>query len=367
MNTFNSRYHRQIILEEIGVTGQNKINNAKVLVIGAGGLGCPILQYLTAAGVGTLGIIDFDTVDISNLHRQILYGTSTLGKNKAVAAKERLEDLNPDINIIAYPEQLTTKNAISIFENYDIIVDGSDNFSTRYLVNDASIITGKPLVYGAIFKFEGQVSVFNYQNGPSYRCLFPEPPKAGSVPNCSEIGVLGVLPGIIGSMQANETLKIILGLGNVLSNQLFMYDCLAGTSSSFTTTRVEKEIENVKASAAYFETIDYDFFCGVSHVSEITAEMAFQKENVQFIDVREAHEQPKIDILNPIYIPLGTLQEQLTSIETNSAIIVFCQSGIRSKKAVEILQSNGFKNVSHVIGGANALAISMTDLKTNEI
>ncbi|WP_103069449.1 molybdopterin-synthase adenylyltransferase MoeB [Aquimarina sediminis] len=355
MNSFNSRYHRQVILPEIGSAGQEKLDASKILVIGAGGLGCPILQYLAAAGIGTIGIVDYDTVDISNLHRQILYGTTSLGINKALAAKQRLTDLNPEITITAYPEKLTPKNAVSLFSEYDIIVDGTDNFSTRYLINDACIIANKPLVYGAIFKFEGQVSVFNYQNGPTYRCLFPEPPKAGSVPSCAEIGVLGVLPGIIGSMQANEVLKIILGLGDVLAGKLFMYDCLSTQSSTFTINRVESEISKVQASANSFETIDYDLFCGVSQIMEITANDATTIENAQFIDVRETHEQPKIDYLDPIYIPLGSLEQKLITISKEKKTIVFCQSGIRSKKAVEILFQNGFKDVSHIKGGAIAL------------
>ncbi|WP_062061468.1 HesA/MoeB/ThiF family protein [Aquimarina longa] len=362
MNSFNSRYHRQVILPEIGSSGQEKLDRSKVLVIGAGGLGCPVLQYLTAAGIGTIGIVDFDVVDISNLHRQILYGTSSIGINKALAAKQRLTDLNPAITINTYPEKLTTKNAISIFSEYDIIVDGTDNFSTRYLINDACIIANKPLVYGAIFKFEGQVSVFNYQNGPTYRCLFPEPPKAGSVPSCAEIGVLGVLPGIIGSMQANEILKIILGLGNVLSGKLFMYDCLTTTSSTFTISRVESEISKVKALSEDFKKNDYDLFCGVHQIIEITAQEAFLIKNAQFIDVRETHEQPKIDSLEPISIPLGTLEQELHMISKEKEIIVFCQSGIRSKRAVEILQKNGFRNISHIRGGAIVLHDNMSDL-----
>lgn len=206
-----SRYNRHIILSDVGQIGQDKLSKAKVLVVGAGGLGCPVLQYLTAAGIGELGIIDFDVVEESNLQRQILFGTSSLGTNKALAAKNRLEDLNPTIQINAYTEKLTSKNALELFKEYDIIVDGTDNFATRYLVNDAAILTNKPIVYGAIYKFEGQVSVFNYQNGPSYRCLFPNAPKEGSVANCSEVGVLGVLPGIIGTMMANEVLKISFG------------------------------------------------------------------------------------------------------------------------------------------------------------
>ncbi len=351
----NNRYHRQIILPEIGTSGQDKLNASKVLVIGSGGLGCPVLQYLTAAGIGTIGIIDFDTVEASNLHRQVLYGESSLGKNKALAAKIRLTDLNPAITIHAYPEKLTTKNALPLFSEYDIIVDGTDNFSTRYLINDASVITGKPLVYGAIFKFEGQVSVFNYQNGPSYRCLFPEPPKAGSIPSCAEIGVLGVLPGLIGSMQANEVLKIILDLGNVLNGNLLMYDSLTTQSSTFSIRRTASEISKVLDSAKDFETIDYDLFCGISNVITIKAEEAFLKKNTQFIDVRELHEQPKIESLHPICIPLGKLQERLNIINKKKETIVFCQSGIRSKKAVEILLQYGYENVSHVKGGAVAL------------
>ncbi|WP_234859368.1 HesA/MoeB/ThiF family protein [Aquimarina aquimarini] len=362
MSSFNPRYHRQIILPEIGTTGQKKLDASKVLVIGAGGLGCPILQYLTAAGIGTIGIVDYDTVDISNLHRQILYGQDSLGINKAISAKERLTNLNPEITINVYPKKLTPKNAISIFSEYDIIVDGTDNFSTRYLINDACIITNKPLVYGAIFKYEGQVAVFNYQNGPTYRCLFSEPPKAGTVPSCAEIGVLGVLPGIIGSMQANEVLKIILQLGNVLSGKLLMYDSLTSQFSSFAIKRVESEVTKILASAKSFETTDYDLFCGIIQIKEINAEDAFRSKKTIFIDVREPNELPKIECLNPKYIPLGTLNEELSTLNKERDIIVFCQSGIRSKKAVEMLLESGFKKVSHIKGGAISLYENMPDL-----
>ncbi|GAA4272887.1 HesA/MoeB/ThiF family protein [Aquimarina gracilis] len=355
MNTFNSRYHRQIILPEIGEEGQKKLNSSKVLVIGAGGLGCPALQYLAAAGVGTIGIIDFDVVEISNLHRQILYGDSSVGKNKALAAKNRLEDLNPTIHVNAYPEKLTPKNAITIFSKYDIIVDGSDNFSTRYLVNDACVITDKPLVYGAIFKYEGQVSVFNYKKGPTYRCLFPEPPKAGSIPSCSEIGVLGVLPGIIGSLQANEVIKIALGIGETLHGKLLMYDSLSTQFSTFSIHRVDAEVLKVKAITKNFENTDYDLFCGIERIKEILAKDVFRIENCQCIDIREPHEQPKIESLNPDYIPLATLEKNISSYKKEQEIILFCQSGVRSRKAVEILQDHGFTNVSHVKGGAIAL------------
>ncbi len=352
---FNSRYHRQIILPEIGEEGQKKLNAAKVLVIGAGGLGCPVLQYLSGAGIGTIGIIDFDVVETSNLHRQVLYGKKDVGTNKALAAKKHLSDLNPDIVINVYPEKLTVKNALTLFADYDIIVDGSDNFSTRYLVNDACVITSKPLVYGAIFKYQGQVSVFNYNNGPSYRCLFPEPPSAGTVPSCSEIGVIGVLPGIIGSFQANEVLKMILGIGDVLDGKLMMYDSLSTQFSTFSIQRVASQIESVLATAPRFEENNYDLFCGVEYVQEISAEEAYQKEDVQYLDIREPHEHPKIDSLSPTLISLGTLENELHQLSKEKELIVFCQSGIRSKKALQILSQYGYTRIAHVKGGAIAL------------
>jgi len=349
-----SRYSRHIILSEIGQKGQDKITQAKVLVVGAGGLGCPILQYLAAAGIGTLGIVDFDIVEESNLQRQILFGMSTLGKNKALAAKERLEDLNPTITITAYPERLTAKNAVSLFNEYDIIVDGTDNFTTRYLINDASLITNKPLVYGAIYKFEGQVSVFNYQSGPSYRCIFPTPPKAGSVANCSEVGVLGVLPGIVGSMQANEVLKLVLGLGNVLSGKLLCYNALTAETLTLTVNKSELEINKVLDQKDTFQDRQSAFNCDISF-NEISVEKALQKKNVQFIDVRETHELPKVDIINPVQIPLSKLEHHLEKIDAEKEKIIFCQSGIRSKKAVALLQKNQINNCYSLKEGAQAI------------
>jgi len=349
-----SRYSRHIILSEIGQKGQDKITQAKVLVVGAGGLGCPILQYLAAAGIGTLGIVDFDIIEESNLQRQILFGMSTLGKNKALAAKERLEDLNPTITITAYPERLTAKNAISLFNEYDIIVDGTDNFTTRYLINDASLITNKPLVYGAIYKFEGQVSVFNYQDGPSYRCIFPTPPKAGSVANCSEVGVLGVLPGIIGSMQANEVLKLIFGLGNVLSGKLLCYNALTAETITLTVNKSELEINKVLDHKDTFQDRQSAFNCDISF-NEISVEKVIQKENVQFIDVRETHELPKVDIINPVQITLSVLEQHLDKIDSEKEKIIFCQSGIRSKKAVALLQKNQINNCYSLREGAQAI------------
>jgi len=348
-----SRYNRHIILSEIGQQGQNKISNTKVLVIGAGGLGCPILQYLTAAGIGTIGIIDFDVVNVSNLQRQVLFGNSSLGQNKAEAAKQRLKDLNNTISIIAYPKKLTYKNAINLFNQYDIIVDGSDNFETRYLVNDACIITNKPLVFGAIYKFEGQVSVFNYKNGPSYRCLFPNPPK-GTVPNCSEIGVLGAVTGIIGAMQANEVLKIILELANTLSGKLMCYNALTLQNSILKINKSEKIIQFILKNKENFHKKNLIFNCEVD-VDSISIESFLSKDNVQFIDVREIHEQPKIEELAVTCIPLNALKNNLDKIDATKNKVIFCQSGTRSKRAVVILHELKIKKCFCIKEGASEI------------
>ncbi|WP_346883397.1 HesA/MoeB/ThiF family protein [uncultured Algibacter sp.] len=345
------RYNRHIILSEIGQGGQDKISSAKVLVIGAGGLGCPILQYLTAAGVGTIGIVDFDIVTVSNLQRQVLFGTSSLGKNKAEAAKQRLEDLNNDISILAYAEKLTHKNAITLFNQYDIIVDGSDNFETRYLVNDACIITNKPLVFGAIYKFEGQVSVFNYKNGPSYRCLFPNPPVKGSIPNCSEIGVLGVLPGIIGTMQANEVLKIILELGTTLSGKLLCYNALTLQNSILKINKSEETIQSVLKNKDNFHKTEADSNCDVD-IKPVSIEDFISEKSIQYIDVREHHEQPKVERLDITYIPLSVLEASLDKINTTKKKALFCQSGMRSKHAVKLLQELDIQNCFSIKEGA---------------
>ncbi len=357
-----SRYNRHIILSEIGQKGQEKLSNAKVLVVGAGGLGCPVLQYLTAAGIGTIGIIDFDVVEESNLQRQVLFGTTSLGKNKAIAAKERLMDLNNTITINTYAEKLTHKNALVLFKDYDIIVDGTDNFATRYLINDASIITNKPLVYGAIYKFEGQVAVFNFQDGSSYRCLFPTHPKEGSIPNCSEIGVLGVLPGIIGSMQANEVLKIILGLGNILSGKLLCYNALTTQTTTLTILKIEFEINKVLSKKDAFENIIEELDCDF-HLPEISIVEVFKKNNIQFIDVRENDELPKVEALNPIYIPLSELENNLEKIDSEKEKMIFCQAGIRSRTAVSILQKHNINNCYSVKEGASEILEYMKQLQ----
>jgi adenylyltransferase/sulfurtransferase len=335
-NEEKKQYNRHLILDKIGEEGQLKLKKNKVLVIGAGGLGCPVLQYLTAAGVGTIGIIDDDVVDQTNLQRQILYTVDDIGLSKAKTAAKRLSRLNPFVNFKVYQEKLTRENAILLFNNYDIIVDGSDNFSTRYLANDAAVITNKPLVYGAIFKFEGQVSVFNYQGSGTYRCLYPTPPKPNESPNCSEIGVLGVLPGIIGSLQANEAIKIICGIGEVLVNKLLIYDSL---QMSQMTLRYEKE-EISKVIA--LET-DYDFFCGILSKEEISLEeLQKNKEKYNLLDVRETREREEQHIGGQ-YIPLGELLNRLDEVPQNKDLVVYCQSGVRSAKAIEVLSNHHFK------------------------
>ncbi|BDD09531.1 molybdenum cofactor biosynthesis protein MoeB [Fulvitalea axinellae] len=347
-----SRYSRHTMLPEIGPEGQNKLSEAKVLVIGAGGLGCPILQYLCAAGVGTVGIVDHDTVDESNLQRQVLYGSGSLGQNKAMAAKERLTDLNGTIRINAYPEKLTVDNATLFFSHYDIVIDGTDNFATRYLINDVSVLTGKPLVYGAIYKFEGQVAVFNHDGGPSYRCLFPEPPSRGAVPNCSDIGVLGVLPGIIGSMQANEVLKLILGIGSTLSGKLLCYNALTNQSVTMKVQRTDlAEKERVSLGDHSSETMESCSF----DVPTVTLDQAIEMSDVLFVDVREPYELPAVSGLDHISIPLRELEMNSGEIETGKTIVFFCQSGARSQEAVTLSHKLGIGDCYSLKEGATEL------------
>ncbi len=333
------QYNRHLILDQIGLEGQEKLKKAKVLVIGAGGLGCPILQYLTAAGVGTIGIIDNDVVDQSNLQRQILYTHDDIGQPKAEVAATKLRRLNPFVHFKIHIEMLSKSNALTLFKAYDIIIDGSDNFPTRYLVNDAAVLTGKPLVFGAIFKFEGQVSVFNYNNGPTYRCLYPTPPQPGAVPNCSDIGVLGVLPGVIGSFQASEAIKIICGIGAPLSGQLLTYDMLSHR---------QLLLEFDKTENAQLTTLesDYEFFCGIhtpitkDEISLETLEAALQDYNL--LDVRELWERENYHIGGQ-HIPLDELETRSHEIKTSKPLVVYCQSGLRSSRAIEILNELNFK------------------------
>lgn len=353
-----NRYNRHIILSEIGTEGQQKINDASVLVIGAGGLGCPVLQYLTGAGIGTIGIIDGDTVDESNLQRQVLFGVSSIGLNKAEEAGKRLRDLNPTLKFNIYPEYLSTDNALELFESYDIIVDGTDNFTTRYMVNDACVILNKPLVSASIFKFEGQLSVFNVDNGPSYRCLFPNPPEPGSVPSCSDVGVLGVLPGILGSLQANEVLKLILGIGDVLSGKLLLFNALNLSTNIIQFARNQSEFVKGKMSRQAFKTMDYRYFCGLGEnvdIPEADSIHDFTGENDCIVDVRELDERPSLYHTNLIQMPLSIFEEKVHALDKQDRILLVCKSGIRSKSAAEILIKRGYHHVFSLKHGVDGM------------
>ncbi|MDP6908257.1 MAG: HesA/MoeB/ThiF family protein [Flavobacteriales bacterium] len=337
------RYARHISLSEIGEVGQQKLLNSRILVIGAGGLGCPALQYLAAAGIGTLGIIDGDVVDESNLQRQILFNTADVGKKKVDAARSRLSAMNPDLSIEVYPENLVAENALKIISNYDLVIDGTDNFATRFLVNDACVKLGKPFVYGAIHKFEGQISVFNYKDGPTYRCLFPEPPSQNQIPNCSEVGVLGVLPGIIGSYQAAEAMKILLGIGEPLSGKLKMINLLSNSEQTISFAKNDEQVEkakNIKLEESYT-----DSSCAASSSIQPEALTSWLEEDKQInlLDVREPHETPKLNHSDVIYIPLGEISERADELPKNKPLVVFCQAGVRSMKAIGILQESGFE------------------------
>ncbi|ANW97017.1 dinucleotide-utilizing protein [Wenyingzhuangia fucanilytica] len=326
-NNEKTLYSRHLLLNEIGLEGQEKIKAAKVLVIGAGGLGCPIIQYLTAAGVGTIGIVDGDTVDVTNLQRQILFTVDDIGKSKARAVANRMKQLNPYVKFNIIHEFLNKDNALALFNQYDIVVDGSDNFQTRYLCNDAAILTNKPLVFGSIFKFEGQVSVFNYNNGPTYRCLYPTPPKAGSVPSCSEIGVLGVLPGIIGSYQANEVIKIICGIGEILSGKLLTINTL---NNQHFVLGFEKN-NNLNIT----ELIDYDFFCGVE---EFEHEIEFSEltSTHELIDIRTSLERD-IQNIGGTHIPEEKIRNNPNLLNLDKKIVLYCETGTRSNQLIKDL------------------------------
>jgi sulfur-carrier protein adenylyltransferase/sulfurtransferase len=355
------RYNRHLILPEIGMTGQEKLKAARVLVVGAGGLGCPVLQYLTAAGVGTIGIADFDVVSESNLQRQILYGTADVGQPKAEVARQRLSQLNPFVSFQVHRERLTAQNVREILAAYDLVVDGTDNFPTRYLLNDACVLTDKPLVSGAIFKFEGQVSVFNYQGGPTYRCLFPTPPSPGEVPNCSQVGVMGVLPGIIGSLQANEVIKIITQTGEVLTGKLLLLDTLTLQSRTLKFKR--------KDTYADLELLeDYGAFCGEAatgeektgsiSVTELEERLARQ-EPLFLLDVREPHEYDLCHLPGSTLIPLGSLPDRLGEIDRERPVVVYCHRGGRSAAAARLLQEQGINNLLNLEGGIDAWAANV--------
>jgi len=344
-----TRYSKQTILPEIGVAGQELLKAASVLVVGAGGLGCPVLQYLAAAGVGYIGIVDGDQVNLSNLQRQVLYTANDIGKLKATVAQERLQALNPEIHIATYPYFIDASNVLETIKRYDIVVDGSDNFATRYLLNDACVLLDKPMVSGAIYRFEGQISVFNYKGGPTYRCIFPEPPGEGESPNCADIGVVATLPGIIGTMQANEVLKIIMGYGEVLSGKLLVIDTLDMSMRTF----AFKGVAANKLITTLGQLPDYCPLPMPSIDYNTMQRQAAKDPYLQVIDVREPQEHQD-GHLGGLNIPLGSLPECWHQLNREHTIIVYCASGKRSLKAATMLLEWGFEKVWVLNGGYRA-------------
>ncbi|MBK7319277.1 molybdopterin-synthase adenylyltransferase MoeB [Candidatus Villigracilis affinis] len=363
------RYSRHLLIPEVGLEGQRKLKNSSALIVGTGGLGSPVSLYLAAAGVGRIGLVDYDTVDSSNLQRQIIHGTSTIGKLKVESAKAKLLDLNPDIQVDTYNEPYTSANAMRIAKDYDIILDGTDNFPTRYLTNDVAVFLGKPNVYASIFRFDGQVSVFYAKEGPCYRCLFPEPPPPGLVPSCAEGGVLGVLPGTIGTLQATEALKVLLGIGDPMIGRLLLYNAL-DMSFDFVKLKKNPKCRVCGPNADIKELIDYEEFCGVpGHDHEegsagagLDITSVELKDRISLtpslilLDVREPHELEISALPNAVNIPLGQLAGRLTELNSADDMVVFCKGGTRSARALELLASAGFKKVKNLKGGINSWA-----------
>jgi adenylyltransferase/sulfurtransferase len=361
------RYSRHLIMPEVGMEGQQKLKAAKVLCIGAGGLGSPLALYLAAAGVGTLGIVDFDVVDFTNLQRQIIHSTSDVGRPKLESAAEKLKAINPFINLRTFNTRLSSENALDLFREFDIVADGTDNFPTRYLVNDACVLTGKPNVYGSIFRFEGQASVFATELGPCYRCLYPEPPPPGLVPSCAEGGVLGILPGLVGVMQATEAIKLILGIGDPLIGRLLLIDAL-GMKFRELKLRKNPDCPACGRNRTITKLIDYNEFCGIrgeeqpvstTGIPTIQVEELKRRldagDNLFVLDVREPHEY-QICNINGYLIPLGDLPKRVSELDSSREIVAHCRSGVRSGKAVEFLQQAGFKKVHNLAGGILAWA-----------
>ncbi|HTZ61892.1 MAG TPA: molybdopterin-synthase adenylyltransferase MoeB [Thermoplasmata archaeon] len=362
------RYSRHLLLPEVGVAGQKRLRRSKVLLVGAGGLGAPTALYLAAAGVGEIGLVDFDEVDLSNLQRQVLYTTADLGRPKLDAAKERLEALNPGVTVTRIAQHLTSETALDVLRPYDVVVDGTDNFPTRYLVNDAAVLLGKPNVYGSIYRFEGQASVFDARRGPCYRCLYPEPPPPDLVPSCAEAGVLGVLPGLIGMIQATETIKLLLGVGEPLIGRLLLYDALA---MRFRELKLKKNPTCVLCSptATQKGLIDYPAFCGVPAAGtapaasglpevspvELAAELA-SADPPFLLDVREPNEWEIVHLPNAHLIPRGELPDRLNEITGAREVVVYCRTGGRSSQATRLLLDLGFQNVRNLAGGITAYA-----------
>jgi molybdopterin/thiamine biosynthesis adenylyltransferase/rhodanese-related sulfurtransferase len=361
------RYSRHLLMPEVGLEGQQKLKQASVLVIGTGGLGSPVAMYLAAAGVGRLGLVDYDIVDFTNLQRQIVHGTQRLGERKVISARDRLLDINPSIQIDVYDEPYTSENAMSISEPYDVIVDGTDNFPTRYLVNDVCVLSGKPDVFGSIFRFEGQLSVFWAEKGPCYRCLFPEPPPPGLVPSCAEGGVFGVLPGTIGTLQATEALKLILGIGEPMIGKLLLFDALG---MDFDEVRLKKNPDCKVCSdhPEVTELIDYEEFCGVPGHDRPESRLATEweidardlaarlqnGERIRLIDVREPHELQISHIDGAELIPLGTLAGRMNELDSAEEIVLLCKAGGRSAQALQLLAGAGFRKIKNLHGGINA-------------
>ena len=362
------RYSRHLLIPEVGLEGQRKLKGSSALIIGTGGLGSPVALYLAAAGVGRIGLVDYDVVDSSNLQRQIIHGTERIGVLKVESARDRMLDLNPDIEVEVYNEPFTSENAMRIAADYDILIDGTDNFPTRYLTNDVSVFLGKPNVYGSIFRFDGQASVFYAKEGPCYRCLFPEPPPPGLVPSCAEGGVLGVLPGTIGTIQATEALKVLLGIGSPLTGKLLLYNAL-DMSFDFVNLKKNPNCRVCGPNADIKEPIDYEQFCGVpghdhdegsaGEKWDITApELSerLQHNHLKLLDVREPHELQISALPNAVNIPLGGLAAHLSELDSAEDMVIFCKSGTRSTRALELLVSAGFKKVKNLKGGINAWA-----------
>ncbi|HYI08841.1 MAG TPA: molybdopterin-synthase adenylyltransferase MoeB [Thermoanaerobaculia bacterium] len=343
------RYARHLSLPEIGAAGQEKLRRASVLVVGAGGLGSPTSMYLAAAGIGRLGLVDFDRVDVTNLQRQILYGASDIGRPKLDAASARLRDMNPDVEVIPHSVRLTSENALEVLGGYDIVIDGTDNFATRYLVNDACMLLGKPNVYGSVFRFDGQVSVFSTETAPCYRCLYPEPPPPHLAPSCAEGGVLGVLPGVIGTLQATEAIKLITGAGETLAGRLLLFDALR---MSFRVMKLRRRCEE---HAKITHLIDYEEFCSPVHDIDITpAQLAAKLSggaDVVLIDVREPYEWTAGHIDQATHIPMQQVPQRLADIPQDREVVMICRSGGRSGRVQEFLQQNGYTKVKNLVGG----------------
>jgi adenylyltransferase/sulfurtransferase len=360
------RYGRHLLMPEVGLDGQKKLKNSRVLLIGAGGLGSPLAMYLAAAGVGTIGVVDFDVVDYSNLQRQILHGTSDVGRSKLQSAADRVHAINPYVKFEPHEVHLSSENALDIIKDYDVVVDGTDNFPTRYLVNDACVLLHKPNVYGSIFRFEGQVSVFDADKGPCYRCLYSEPPPPGLVPSCAEGGVLGVLPGIIGTIQALETIKLLLGVGDSLVGRLLLFDAL-GVKFNELKLRKNPDCPVCGTNPTIHELIDYQAFCGITPPEPTDGHGEFEitvdelklrldrHDPIVLVDVREPHEY-QIANLGGKLIPLNDLAKRVHELDSSTEIVVHCASGIRSGKAVKFLKEVGFKKVKNLLGGINAWA-----------